>query len=204
MKALIFTGGNFLPPVKFNFEQFDIIICADKGIENAKKAGVLPTVCVGDFDSVKAEGAEIVRYPAEKDVTDTEIAIDYAAEKGATEIILLGGTGGRADHTYANLLLLARCAEKGLDVKLFDGQNLCFVSNKSIFVKKDDFKYLSVFALFENAENLSLKGTKYPLENYCLKPCDSLCISNEFKECEAEILFEKGKVLIILSNDIIL
>ena len=202
MKALIFTGGNFLPPVKFNYEQFDIIICADKGIENAKKAGVVPNFCVGDFDSLPPEGSEIIKYPAEKDVTDTEIAIDVAAEKGATEIIIAGGTGGRADHTFANFLLLARCCEKGISVKLFDGQNLCFVTDKSVTIKKDGFKYLSVFALFKPCENLTLKGTKYLLENYCLEPLSSLCVSNEILGDEAQIIFKNGKILIILSKDI--
>ena len=201
MKTLIFTGGSFLPPVKFSYEEFDMIICADKGIENAKKAGIKPTICVGDFDSTKAEGAEIVRFPAEKDVTDTEIAVDFAIEKGAKEILILGGTGGRADHTFANFLLLARYREKGVDIKLFDGQNLCFVINKSTAVEKSDFKYLSLFALFENCEGLTLKGTKYTLENYCLEPASSLGVSNEIVNDKAEIEFKKGKLLIILSKD---
>ena len=68
-------------------------------------------------------------------------------------------------------------------------------------MRKDNFKYMSVFALFAPCENLTLKGTKYPLENYNLQPGSSLCVSNEILGDEAEIIFEKGKLLVILSED---
>ena len=97
MKALIFTGGNFLPPDNFIYENHDFVICADKGIENAEKAGVNPHLYVGDFDSCAPSfGGEILKFNAEKDVTDTEIAVDEAIKRGADSILILGGTGGRA------------------------------------------------------------------------------------------------------------
>jgi len=202
MKALIFTGGSFLPPDNFNYGEYDLVICADKGLENIKKVGLKPDVALGDFDSVASDiDIPIVKYPAEKDVTDTEIAIDYCIENGATEIMILGGTGGRLDHTFANILLLKRTMKKCADIKMYDGVNLCFVTNKNTEIIKNDKKYLSVFALGERVEKLTLKGVKYPLVNYCLTPDSSLCVSNEITENKAEIEFESGTLLVVLSND---
>jgi len=201
MKTLIFSGGDFSPSDSFNYEKYDLIICADKGFENLEKAGVKPHIALGDFDSTDIPDIPFVKYPAEKDVTDTEIAIDYAIGNGADEIMILGGTGGRLDHTFANILLLYRTYKKGTDVKMYDGKNLCFITDKSIKVQSGGKKYLSLFPLFCDVSNLSLKGTKYELENYNLQKDSSLCVSNEFKENEAEIAFQSGVLLVILSND---
>lgn len=200
MKALIFAGGDFLPPDNFVYNKFSLVICADKGIENAKKAGVVPHLYVGDFDSCVPPGeGEVLRFSAEKDVTDTEIAVDEAIKRGADSILILGGTGGRADHGFANILLLARVAKKGIDIKMYDGTNLLFVLTESSEISKNNFKYLSVFPLFGDVENLSLSGVKYPLLNYLLPSASSLCVSNEIKGESAKISFSKGDLLVILS-----
>lgn len=200
MKALIFSGGEFLPPVGFDYEKYDLVICADKGFENLKKAGINADVALGDFDSVSPEDIPFIKYPAEKDVTDTEIAIDYALTKGADEIMILGGTGGRLDHTFANLYLLYRTYKKGISVKMYDGNNLCFVTDKSIKVQSEGKKYLSLFPLFGDVTGLSLYGVKYPLSEYNLEKSSSLCVSNEFRENAAKISFQSGVLLVVLSE----
>lgn len=202
MKALIFTGGDFLPPDNFNYEKYDLIICADKGLENIKKVGLTPDAALGDFDSVTSNmDIPIIKYPAEKDVTDTEIAIDYCIEKGADDIMLLGGTGGRVDHTLANILLLKRTMDKGVSVKMYDGVNLCFVTDKDVEIEKSDKKYLSLFALGQKVCGLTIKGAKYPLNKYCLESDSSLGVSNEIVSDRAKIEFESGALLIVLSSD---
>lgn len=190
-----------MPPDNFIYKDFNLIICADKGIENADKAGVKPDVLVGDFDSSSVRAVkEIIRYPAEKDVTDTEIAVEYAIEKGAEKIVILGGTGGRADHTLANIMLLARTMQKGANIKMLDGTNLFFVTDKSTVVEKQGFKYMSLFPLFGDVENLTLSGVRYPLDSFLLECNSSLCVSNEIIGKSAKIEFSKGTLLIVLSE----
>ena len=202
MKALIFTGGDFLPPDNFNYEKYDLVICADKGLENIKKVGLKPDAALGDFDSVTSDiDIPIIKYPAEKDVTDTEIAIDYCVEKGADDIMILGGTGGRLDHTLANILLLKRKMDKGVKIKMYDGTNLCFVTDKNVEIEKNDKKYISLFALGESVCGLTLRGVKYSLNKHCLESDSSLGVSNEIVSDRAEIEFESGVLLIILSRD---
>ena len=191
-----------MPPDNFIYKDFGLVICADKGMENAKKAGIKPQLYVGDFDSCEPSGeGEILRFSAEKDVTDTEIAVSAALSRGADSILILGGTGGRADHSFANILLLARMAKRGIDIKMFDGTNLFFVTTNSIETEKSSFKYLSLFPLFGNVENLSLRGVKYPLSNFFLPADSSLCVSNEIKDESAKISFSKGTLLVILAME---
>src|SRR5690606_28039069 len=103
MKAVIFAGGQIknYDKLKKYIEGSDLVICADSGIEHAFNMGIMPDLLVGDMDSInhdtleKANKLGIARhnFPAEKDSTDTELALDIALAKGASEAILLGGLG---------------------------------------------------------------------------------------------------------------
>ena len=99
------------------------VIAADAGIRHAAPLGLAPELWVGDFDSVPAElrdaFPEVERrvFPADKDQTDGEIAIDAALALGATSLVLAGAFGGkRADHAFLHLALALRLAEAGIDV----------------------------------------------------------------------------------------
>ena len=81
-------------------------VAADVGLRLAQALGVRPAVVVADFDSgqePEEDGLEIIRYPVEKDVTDTQAAAMLALERGYRDFLLLGCTGGRLDHTMGNL-----------------------------------------------------------------------------------------------------
>src|SRR5690606_5818838 len=88
----------------------DYVICADGGLEKVNKLGLKPDLILGDFDSVnlsvlekfKNLNIETVRFPSEKDYTDMELAINHAVNKGFNDIILVGASGTRLDHTVAN------------------------------------------------------------------------------------------------------
>src|SRR4051812_18336087 len=92
-----------------------VVIAADSGVDHALAAGLRVDVAIGDFDSVSMEGldavvaagARVERHPAAKDHTDLELALDEALATGAADIIVLGGDGGRRDHLFANVLVLA-------------------------------------------------------------------------------------------------
>ena len=111
--ALIFTGG-FCDTEALSASdlQGDLIIAADAGWITAQKCGLTPHILAGDFDSsdipTHIKNARLVRVPAEKNDTDTMLACDLAIEQGAREIRIIGGTGGRLDHTLSNLFLLEK------------------------------------------------------------------------------------------------
>ncbi|MBQ5390663.1 MAG: thiamine diphosphokinase, partial [Clostridia bacterium] len=125
-KALIITGGYLnIKAVSVKPEDFDLILAADSGYLTADKLNIVPNIILGDFDSsaIPKTNAEILKVPAEKDETDTMLACTVAMERGATELLILGGTGGRADHFLSNLFLLESLSDKGITATLCDGEN---------------------------------------------------------------------------------
>lgn len=117
MRALIITGGEH-PPLRFLrrlANEMDVTIAADSGLALADKAGIVPDWIVGDFDSLadvhlldKYHQERIVRYPTEKDDTDTELAFKMAKALGCTKVQIAGASGGRIDHFIAMYAMFLR------------------------------------------------------------------------------------------------
>jgi len=107
----------------------DLIICADGGANMAMSNGWHPDVLVGDMDSVapnilaelESSGCAVMRHSSRKDETDLELALTEAVKRGATDIVVLGATGGRVDHTIANVMLLSIPVLVGRHVRILDG-----------------------------------------------------------------------------------
>ncbi|MBR4020915.1 MAG: thiamine diphosphokinase [Firmicutes bacterium] len=204
-KALIITAHvEHLQYIDLDFAVFDAVICADGGLLIAEKLGLCPTHLIGDYDSMEMpDASDIVRLPMEKDMTDTEAAVDMAAALGYDYITVLGGLGGRFDHTMGNLGVMAKyCGKLGF-LAFVDGQNYVrMVCAGRYEIAKNPYKYLGVISYGDFAENVTLRGVKYPLEDHFLTHETSLGVSNEITADAAEIIFTSGKLLIILSKDI--
>ena len=139
-----------------------------------------------------------------KDASDTEIAIRLAMTLGAKEILILGATGGRIDHLWANVQSLAIPFKAGIDAVIMDTQNkIRLIGGGETHLKKGETygPYFSVFPLGEEVYGFSIKGAKYPLDNHTLIPYDSLCVSNQFQEDEVTISFMKGIVILMETKD---
>lgn len=204
-KTLIITSHiEHLELLTLNPDSFRHIICADGGHVIAKKLGLSADYFIGDYDSSPAPSApDIVMLPMEKDMTDSEAAIDYAVSMGFDDITLLGGLGGRFDHTMGNIGLLAKYCGKLSHLAVCDGQNYVFmVKPGRVHIPKNEYKYLGIISYGGTAHGVTLKGVKYPLKDYNLPNDTTLGVSNEIIDEEAEISFDEGKLLIILTKDI--
>ena len=206
-RAVIFSGGAFEKPDWVTLPKDAMILCADSGLRHARALGISPDWVLGDFDSSseQPEGESVLRYPPEKDDTDTQSTLNLAIRRGAKNILILGATGGRLDHFIGNMGLLGYGRQKGVNVILADAQNyICLVENGHIIRKDSQFgKYVSFFAAGETVEGLTLKGFKYPLDHYRLTTDNcGRTVSNEIQEEKAKILYEKGSLLMIMSRDL--
>ena len=129
-----------------------LVICADGGVKNARRAGLPPDLLVGDWDSGGApeEGIPTLSLPPEKDMTDLQAAADLALSRGCRQLLLCGCTGGRMDHTASNLVLLEWIADRGGRALILDGDNeVRFWPGGSLTVpNRPAYRYLSLCLLY--------------------------------------------------------
>ncbi|MDR2802884.1 MAG: thiamine diphosphokinase [Treponema sp.] len=171
MNGLVFTGGD-APDAGFCgllADSMDIIVSADSGLICAENANIRPDWILGDMDSIddisrldKYPPDRVLRFPPDKDFTDTELALDFLYEKGCTSITIAGGGGGRLDHILAITALFER------------EHPPCrwFTSNEKIFLASNDFCYhlkkssiVSLFPLGNGPWKAQSSGLKWPLDN---------------------------------------
>lgn len=194
------VGGGDFDIDRFYPGKDDCIIAADSGLVYIEEAGYHPHWIVGDFDSLgyRPRGENVVCHPAEKDDTDVTLAAELAVEKGCDTIYFFGLTGGRLDHTLANLQLLTALCEKGIKVYVFSPDStITAVGKGSLQFTEDYFGTVSVFAATEEARGVTIQGLKYPLENATLTNRKALGVSNEFMGRPATISIETGVVWIM-------
>ena len=183
-----------------NREDNDLVIAADGGYDTLKKHKISADILLGDFDSIddSPNHTNIIKYPIKKDDTDTFLAFKAGFEQGYKNFVIFGGTGGRFDHTFANIQLLGNIAKnKGRGFLIGNGCIMTAVCNSSITFPNDCKGFAGVFALGENANNVCIKGMKYTATNINLTPYTPLGVSNEFTEENAQISVEDGVLLLI-------
>lgn len=217
-RSVIISGGALDEELTLSVleEQKDrCVIGVDKGVEFLYYHQIMPDYIVGDFDSTKEEirdyyknetNVPIREYNPVKDASDTEIAIRLAMTLGAKEMIILGATGSRIDHLWANIQSLSIPFKAGVDAKIMDRQNLIsIIGEGETHLRRSEAygTYFSVFPMGDEIFGFNIKGAKYPLRNHTLKPCNSLCVSNEIAEGsdEAVISFPSGRVILMQTRD---
>ncbi|MBQ9968208.1 MAG: thiamine diphosphokinase [Oscillospiraceae bacterium] len=181
-------------------ESGDLVIAADGGYAALRAAGIAPHVVIGDFDSLGAAPKEdvVITLPTVKDVTDTYAAIDYAMQRGFETFYLYGCTGGRIDHTIANIQIAADLAEKGRRCLIFGKtQIITAVSSETVTFSEESEGFLSVFAHSDVCKGVSLKGLKYELDGAELTNGFPLGVSNAFIGKKATVTIGSGTAILV-------
>ncbi len=201
-KIKIFCGPN-----NYHFEQLyfeeanEFIIGVDSGLEYLVNLNKPIDLAIGDFDSIdkkiydsiKNKCNEIIKLKPEKNMTDLAYALDYIYNNmDYNKIEVYGGVAGRMDHFLSNINLI-----KKYNFSIRDDSHYIYMLSKGTHTINNYKKYISFFAV-EDVYNLSVKGFKFPLNNYYLSTNDSLCVSNEGS---GVVEFTKGKILVISCDD---
>ena len=186
---------------KITLDDDDLIIAADGGYDNLTRHGYTPDILIGDLDSIESEipeGMRTIQYPKEKDETDMFLAYEAGVTFDYTDFVLLGATGGRLDHTYANLSLLLYAKERGHNVTVIDegGMILC-IKDEGISLTGREGSRLSVFAFGGEARGVSIRGAKYEVEDATLSPAFPLGVSNEFSASPVHVSVKDGALIIM-------
>lgn len=194
--------GADLAPYRALAEEAGLVIAADGGARHLLAIGVEPQVVIGDLDSLDpatlaalAGRCEILRFPAEKNETDLELALLLAVERGAAEIRVLAALGGRPDMHLANQLLLALPALAGRDVALLDDGWSVRLLRSSLRLRGAPGRRVSLVPLGD-ALGVRTEGLRYPLRGEPLLLGPARGVSNEFAAGEALVSVEAGALLV--------
>jgi thiamine pyrophosphokinase len=209
--ALVFPGGE---PVDGAIaarlpDTAVTVIAADSGVEHALAHGRGVDLVVGDLDSADpaavdaavAGGADVRRYPPDKDKTDLELALNEARDIGAARVIVVGGSGGRLDHFLANALLLASPSFADLDIEALIGGARITVIHLDARLSGAPGDLVSLLAVGGTARGVRTGGLRFPLDGEDLLPGSTRGLSNELVEPVAAVSLEHG-VLLAVQPDI--
>lgn len=181
----------------------DYVIAADRGYDSLMAFGVQPDLVVGDFDSLghTPSHPNVIQLPAEKDDTDMVFALRKGLELGYRRFVLLGGVGGRVEHTYANLQLLDWLTTQGAVGFLAGEKTVATALRGSTLSFPATMEgYLSVFCNSGTAEGVTLSGLKFPLEDQVLSGSFPLGVSNEFTRVPATVSVKEGSLILLWAD----
>lgn len=203
LKCAIVCGapiGNLLW-LKEQLKGYECIVAADSGYDHLSQIGITPNILIGDLDSISAvpKDVEIIKYPSKKDVTDFSICLEYCLGKKLSDVDVYCAWGNRADHSLASVFTMLEYHKQGMNIRIISEKSeMFFVNNKHVLPRHDG--YVSIFPLDCDAE-VSLTGFEYPLNNYLMKSCSPLGVSNSIVENFGEISVKSGSVLVILQKE---
>jgi thiamine pyrophosphokinase len=188
--AVIITGGSPLAGgIGAHLPADRFVIAADSGLDHAIAAGITPDLVVGDLDSVSAHGVAWARgrnipfevYPADKDLTDTQIALGAAWSRQLLHVLLIGGGGDRLDHSTSALTALGHPSLGACkSVRAYWGTARVDVLHAPGYWEIDlaAGSTFSLLALHGECERVTLSGSKWPLRDALIEPGSSLGVSN--------------------------
>ena len=183
----------------------------DRGALYLLDKGINPLLSCGDFDSINSEQRKEVeqkskyfRVKHSEDLTDADFALENILElfDSVEEIDIYGATGRRLDHFFGNILLLNNKKYNSVKVKIIDDNNIITIahSGQNIFKKIEGYKYFSIVPIYEDTK-MSIKNSKYEVENLVLTLNRPNATSNEFANEKAIELEVSSNVLVIYSKD---
>ena len=199
---IVGAGSLYEGDLPFEKQENDLLIAADGGYEHLKKAGMMPDLLIGDFDSMEKPNVscETITLPVEKDDTDIVFAVKEGFRRGYTRFVIFGGLGGnRLSHTIANMQLLEYVAIQGGTAVLKGGTTSLFLLScgQSYVFEQETGKELSLFSITPTA-SVTLQGVKYPVTRATLERSFPLGVSNRVAEEKASVTVHQGSVLVVI------
>ena len=210
--AVVIGGGELDPGAVAALPADVVVIAADSGLDHAVAAGLRPAVLVGDMDSISAAGrmwayaheVDTHEVSADKDLTDTELALALAVQvDDVDQVTVLGGTGDRLDHLLGTLLALGSpslALLDGLTAFLGDTQFAVVHAGRQAAVKVGEGGTFSVLALHGAASGVTVRGARWELDDADLGGTEARGVSNEAKEDWVVVSTKQGVVTVVVPS----
>jgi thiamine pyrophosphokinase len=225
MRTVIIANGE--PPTPHDIARWlrphDALICADGGARAALALNLYPQHVIGDFDSLteaelrelERRGAKLHRHSPRKDETDLELALLFAVQPSpptplplgeGSEIIVLGGMGGRRDHELANMLLLAMPQLRDARVTLAHGTERIFLidareGESETTLHSQSGEIVSLLPFGGDAHGVRTDGLEYPLRDESLFVGPARGVSNVMLGQEATVSLRAGMLLCVMTSE---
>jgi len=208
-RAVIFVNGNLsnIDQAKNIIKKDDRLIAADGAVGHIIKLGLIPSVIIGDMDSISPNLLEqshlsptiLIKYPTKKDKTDFELAVDYCLESKFEEIIIFGVFGDRIDHFIGNILLMAKVQneKRSIKIKIIEDKKEIYILTEKIEISGQVGDELSIIPISSKLEGIITSGLEYKLDNETLSLGSTRGISNVFNSSLITIKVRKGVALVI-------
>lgn len=204
MSKCYIIGAGDCEKISIDKKEDDFVIAADGGLKYCERDNITPDIILGDFDSLGfvPEQENTYALPVEKDDTDTSFAVKYAMKKGYNKFVIFGATGGkRADHTYANIALLAYISKNGGIGFLDCGDyTITAITNSKIsfpeYMKGD----VSVFSFDTVSHGVTETGLYYNFDNADVENSIVTGVSNSFTGQKSSVSVREGTVIIYFSG----
>ena len=207
MHAVIVAGSSLSTELDSGLlQEADLLIAVDGGADAVASAGAVPSILIGDMDSISSDtrhdledkGVETVLLEVAKDETDTEAALRLAVDRGANEVTVYGALGWpRLDHLVGNLLLLSSPWLQGVAVRMVDGVHEAFLVNGDVVFGGASGDIVSLLPLTPRVFNVRTQGLLYPLTGESLLQSATRGVSNQMLGREARVTHGEGVLLLI-------
>jgi thiamine pyrophosphokinase len=186
------------------------IVAADSGTDHALAAGLFPEIVIGDLDSISKSGlawaranAQLVEHPPEKDLTDTELALQFVAQQHPERVILLSGGGDRLDHTMAAFGALGASELTGIpDLQCWWGGQYAMVLHGPSRIRRNlsPGTQISLLALQGPCSGVTVSGTHWELTNAELSALSGHGLSNVAVSSTVQIAVSTGILTIFFPS----
>lgn len=203
-KALLFING--IPPKNLpNTEGYSLIACSDGAFHYLKEKNFplekLDFIS-GDFDSHFGEDENVAQekfiFTPDQNKTDFQKSLEIIKDRGFIKVDIYGGSGGEMDHFLGNLTV-AFLFKNEMQLTFFDEYSTYFFSPKELVLNKVKGKTISLYP-FPEAQNISTKGLKWPLNRENLNLTNRIGTRNIAEEDSVSINFENGDLVIFVQH----
>lgn len=193
-RAVVFLNGelSLVPKV---IGPKDFLIGVDGGTKHILKLGRKPDLIIGDLDSLPRlpKGVPVIKYPTEKDQTDSQLALDYAIKQGFKKILIVGFLGERLDHLLSNVFLAATTRAS---ISIIEGKQQLFFVRDRITLTGRKGQLVSLIPL-SGKPHVTTSGLKWRLQGSTLKVGTSLGVSNVMTGRKSTIKVSRGVLLVV-------
>ncbi len=192
-KSIIIGNGKYPRKNIIDYLQgvdYSTIICADGGANSAKKMGIIPDYIIGDLDSISEENLQyfkkksiIIGIKRQND-TDIEKCLKFAIGKNIKQVVMVGVTGDRLDHTFCNLGIVLKFYSK-ISIKIIAEKSLLTACSGQVGIKTQTGEVISLYGFDENTR-ITSTGLKYILNKDSIpfgkkESTSNVAISNSVK-----------------------